>query len=130
MTQCAAPNSNLIDIPFLEKPPKYVPRPLCVPKTIQVPIHFTVFTTNVTTSRIVTPEILEQQLALTNEAFEPLGIRFFFATVNYHVGEEFRTFTQHLMADNPKSTAAYQARPRESNNRTDMAETTKLTSGS
>ncbi|KAF7502498.1 hypothetical protein GJ744_005655 [Endocarpon pusillum] len=75
-----------VNIPFLEKPPRYVPRPLCIPKKIQVPIHFTVFTTNVTTSRVVTPEILEQQLALTNEAFAPLAISFFFATMKYHVG--------------------------------------------
>lgn len=105
----AGPNSNSIDIPFLEKAPKYVPRPVCIPKTIEVPIHFTVFTTNVTTSRIVTPEILEEQLRMTNEAFKPLGISFFFATLNYHVGEEFRSFTQHMMSDNAKSSPAYQA---------------------
>lgn len=66
-------------------------------------------TTNLSTSRLVSPEVIEEQLRLTNEAFSPLGISFFFATLNYHVGEEFRTFTQHLTSDHPKWTPAYQA---------------------
>ena len=68
------------------------------------------FTANLSTSRIVTPEVIEKQLALTNEAYKPLGISFFFATLNYHVGEEFKSFTQHMQADNPNSTPAYQAK--------------------
>ncbi|KAK5989722.1 Extracellular metalloprotease [Cladobotryum mycophilum] len=82
--------------PFVDEPPpkiKLLPRPICIPKFIQVPIHFTVFTTNYTTSKIVTPEILDEQVKQTNKAFEPLGISFFISSLSYHAGKEWERFT-------------------------------------
>jgi hypothetical protein len=60
-----------------------------------VPIHFTVFTTNITTSARVSHEVLLEQVKRTNDAFLPLGIQFYISTLSYHVGEEWRDFTQH-----------------------------------
>ncbi|KAF2179571.1 hypothetical protein K469DRAFT_798613 [Zopfia rhizophila CBS 207.26] len=91
-----------IPLPWLDKPPgkPVFPRPICMPSTIAVPIHFTVFVTNLTTAYDhVPPATLEEQVKRTNAAYEPLGISFYIATINYHVGEEFRRFTQHFHSD-------------------------------
>ncbi|RGP78945.1 metalloprotease 1 [Fusarium longipes] len=75
------------------KRPKFLPRPICIPKTIQVPVHFTVFTTNLTTSTLIDNAALERQLNVTNEAFKPLGISFFISSLSYHIGREWERFT-------------------------------------
>ena len=74
-------------------PPTFPPRPICLPRTLQVPVHFTVFTTNFTTSKLVDARILEAQINTTNKAFEPLGISFFISSLNYHIGREWERFT-------------------------------------
>ncbi|KAH7064071.1 hypothetical protein BKA63DRAFT_608817, partial [Paraphoma chrysanthemicola] len=83
------------DIPGLDQAPKYHPRPVCVPRNISVPIHFTLFATNYTTSSQVTVQVLEEQLKVINRMYLDLGIQFFISSFNYHVGEEFRRFAHH-----------------------------------
>lgn len=68
---------------------------MCLPLNITVPLHFTVFTTNFTTASLVNNSVLEEQVKRTNDAFRPVGIQFFISTLSYHVGEEWRSFTQH-----------------------------------
>ncbi|KAK3361436.1 hypothetical protein B0T24DRAFT_109093 [Lasiosphaeria ovina] len=83
--------------PFLDKPPKVpklIPRPVCIPKTLVIPVHFTVFATNLTTAWRVDSTSLEQQINVTNTAFAPLNITFFIASINYHVGLQWNRFTK------------------------------------
>ncbi|CAM1500397.1 Fc.00g095590.m01.CDS01 [Cosmosporella sp. VM-42] len=85
-----------IPIPWVSKaptPPKFLPRPLCIPNRIEVPVHFTVFTTNFTTSTLVNTAVLETQIQVTNKAFEPLGISFYISSLSYHIGREWERFT-------------------------------------
>lgn len=60
-----------------------------------MPIHFTVFTTNYTTSSQVTVDVLLAQVKVMNDAYLDLGIQFYISSFSYHVGEEFRPFAHH-----------------------------------
>jgi hypothetical protein len=60
-----------------------------------VPIHFTIFATNYTTSSQVTVDVLNSQVDMANAAYLGTGIQFFISTLSYHVGEEFRPFAHH-----------------------------------
>lgn len=83
-------------VPRLAKaptPPTFLPRPICIPRTLEVPVHFTVFTTNLTTSKLIDTKILETQINITNKAFEPLGISFYISSLSYHIGREWERFT-------------------------------------
>lgn len=85
------------DIPWLEYPPKkpdLLPRPICIPTELKIPVHFTVFTTNHTTASVVDVAALERQIKHTNQAFAPLNITFFIASINFHIGHQWRRFTQ------------------------------------
>jgi len=88
----------MTDIPFLEYPPKrppLIPRPVCIPTTLKIPVHFTVFTTNHSTASMVDVYTLDRQIKRTNEAFERLNITFYIASINYHIGQEWERFTHH-----------------------------------
>lgn len=110
MTNDCDLGAPIADALGLEKAPKYLPRPVCIPQVIQVPVHFTVFTSNITTSAFVTPEVLMKQIELTNKAFEPLGIHFFIATVSSHIGQEWEKFTHNRFYSTEPGYEKYQER--------------------
>src|SRR5690349_926609 len=51
-------------------------KPTCVPKTIQVNMHFHVFAGNFSTDANVTDAVIGTQFNMLNDAFAPLGISF------------------------------------------------------
>jgi hypothetical protein len=80
-----------------------------VPRNLTVPIHFTIFATNYTTSSQVTVDVLLAQVKVLNTAYLDLGMQFYISSFNYHVGEEFRPFAQHKskLLDEPDKNKAY-----------------------
>lgn len=101
------------DVPWVdndppEKPrfkfPK-LPRPVCIPTSIKVPVHFTIFATNYTTASHVDAAALERQLDVTNKAFAPLGISFYMASLSSHVGTEWNRFTKNQNGGPPEYVA-------------------------
>jgi hypothetical protein len=74
---------------------------------ISVPLHFTIFTTNLTTAQLINHTHLEEQVSTTNAAFAPLQINFFISSISYHIGEEWRRFTQHKFLTSTPDFDAY-----------------------
>ncbi|KAK0743456.1 hypothetical protein B0T18DRAFT_468778 [Schizothecium vesticola] len=86
------PEKPTFKIPKI-KPPA-IPRPVCIPTSIKVPVHFTIFATNYTTASHVDAVALEAQIDVINKAFAPLGISFYMASLSSHVGTEWNRFTK------------------------------------
>jgi hypothetical protein len=77
---------------------------------LQIPVHFTVFTTNMTTAGLANITALEKQIQVVNTAFAPLNISFFISTVNYHIGLEWDRFTHNKLNEADQAYKAYQER--------------------
>ncbi|KAK4118610.1 hypothetical protein N657DRAFT_651080 [Parathielavia appendiculata] len=97
-------------LPKLPIKPRFIPRPVCIPRTLYIPVHFTVFTTNMTTAGLASITALERQIEIINADFAPLNISFFMSTVNYHIGLEWDRFTHNKLGESDKAFEAYQER--------------------
>ncbi|KAK0730899.1 hypothetical protein B0H67DRAFT_54042 [Lasiosphaeris hirsuta] len=95
---------------YRTKGPKLIPRPYCIPASLTIPVHFTIFTSNYTTAALVNITTLEKQVQVTNVAFAPLGISFFISSVNYHVGSEWGRFTHNKNGGDDHGYSTYSER--------------------
>jgi membrane protein insertase Oxa1/YidC/SpoIIIJ len=68
---------------------KPTPKAICLPTELDIPVQFSIFTAEYSTSQLATIKALQKQIDKINEAYDNLDISFEMASVHYHIGEQF-----------------------------------------